>query len=246
MWGFSKDRVIGQSIHHICGAKTNELALAELTDRARRGLPYECDLIGQTARGSDCAVHLRCRPIIQHGLPLTHFMIEAATRKPLPSDEHDAFCECMSSLDVFDFTEAANAGGSGSDSDADADARPRAFAELVLPLPPDAHRRACVALLRRLRTLALVRGWRREGGALRIRADAEALAGLAGAPRGGRAGAWLHRLAEAAARSAGRWRAGRRAAADGACGAEAEAGATDFSFLSCDAPRGSPQLVPVN
>ena len=249
LWGFSKDTIVGQNIYHTCGAKTDELALAELTDRACRGLTHECDLIGQTARGSNCAVHLRCRPILQHGLPLTHSMIEAAARKPLPSDEHDAFCERLASLDVFDF--AANAGGSGTDSDADAaDARPRAFAELVLPLPPDAHRRACVALLRRLRALALVRGWRREGGALRIRADAEALAGLAGARPldAAGAGAWLHRLAEAAraARSAERWRAGRRAAAGGACGAEAEAGATDFSFLSCDAPRGSPQLVPVN
>jgi hypothetical protein len=252
LWGCSKDEVLGQSIEDLFGPMTNEQELAGLLDMARRGLNNECEFTSSRATAKPaCIVKLRSRPLFHRGAPYTHFAVEATLSSAPRGDwveDRPTICSCFAALHMSD-----NPPGDSSS----AAARPRAFAELVLPLPPDAHRRACVALLRRLRALGLVRGWRREGGALRIRADAEALAGLAGARPldAAGAGAWLHRLAEAArtacagSRRSGGLRASpaRAGPPPAAAAAEEEAAeATDFSFLSCDAAHGSPQLVPAN
>ncbi len=260
VWGYSKQMLLGRNIAFQFSAAADEYAVSKFIESARLGYADEVAFVGKTGDGAERSVTLRSRPLCRNGNP-THFAIEIARSDG--ADDHDAFCKHMAALNVHGGARSCSDSGS-DDSDADRGAAADvSFAELHLPLPPESQRRACIALLRRLRGLALVRGWRRDGAALRVRADAAALAALAATPAAacrGTADAWLHSLAEAAraARAAARrdraaaggrhwagpWRGGRETAA--AAVAAAEEDATDFSFLSCDGPRGSPQLVPVN
>jgi PAS domain S-box-containing protein len=249
-WGFSKEEVVGRSIKLLQGPKTNEQVLAELLDAARKGLEKECEIIAYTKRGTECAVHLRSRPIFRQGSPITHFVIEAKVMSsgPSPTMQSQDVCDHMTSLRIHDGLSPDHSHhGYSSDADyvdfdEDEDRiespaeRPREFSELILALPPETHH-FCLQLLWRLREQALVQAWCWEDGMLRVRADTEALTGLAGI-EGSCSNVWLLRLIEAAyrldldrVRRAGG--AGVELAAESYDSPKEEA-ATDFSFLCGD------------
>ena len=242
VWGFSREEVVGRSIKLLQGPRTNEHDLAELLDAARKGLEKECRIIAYTKCGEECAVRLRSCPIFHQGSPITHFIIEAKAMASCPaqSEQYQICSEHMAALQIQDIPSHRH---HDIDSDTEEESgrddpplqRRREFSELVLALPAETHH-FCLQLLCRLREQALVQCWCWEEGILRVRADTEALVGLAGI-EGSCSNVWLLRLIEAAYRlDLDRVRRGSSAAEPGAerCDSPQEEAATDFSFLCGD------------
>jgi PAS domain S-box-containing protein len=250
LWGYTHEEVVGRSIKLLQGPGTKEQVLVDLLEASRRGLQKQCEFIAYKKNGSECAVRLQSCPVFQIGSPITHFLIQAnviqeanqiTTRCSSAIDQAN-FCQHMAALNVLDASLSCKAAAEADDDDCNspADKDARIFSELILALPGETHQ-FYFALLWRLRDQALVQGWYWEEGMLRVRADTEALAKLAGI-EGSYGNIWLLRLVEAAYRLEldllRRDAAGSDSEATAAREPLFDESATDFSFLcgECCAP----------
>ena len=253
LWGFTHDEVVGRSIKLLQGPGTNEHILVDLLENSRRGLQKQCKFTAYKKNGSECAVRLQSCPLFKVGSPVTHFVIQAdviqdahqITTRCSSANDQAIFCQQMAALIVDDATpscQVASVAEKDDDIVLPADGDARIFSELILSLPGETHQ-FCLALLWRLRDQALVKGWYWEEGMLRVHADTEALANLAGI-EGSYANVWLLRLVEAAYRlELDLLRRDARGGGDSEATAAAreplyDESATDFSFLcgECGAP----------